>query len=117
VRLFAYNSGTGSAIVSKFSEYPRDGFTRKSFERGSWVEAKKNFVSRGTGRPCDTAGRLVTTMGTRQAIGAHTGAGGQCADAIETGVGADGPARILHTGTGSGAFGGRKAERGYLRNA
>jgi len=29
------------------------------------------------------------------------GAGGQCADAVEAGVGADGPACILHTGTGS----------------
>jgi len=37
------------------------------------------------------AGRLGTAMGTGQAIGAHTGAGGQCADALETGVGADGP--------------------------
>jgi len=50
-----------------------------------------------TGRPCATAGRL----GTRQAIGTHTGAGGQCADAIETGAGADGLARTLHTNTGS----------------
>jgi len=50
------------------------------------------FVSRGTGRPCATAGRLGT-------VGAHTGAGGQCADAIKTGVGTDGPARILHTGS------------------
>jgi len=47
----------------------------------------------------------------QQAIGAHTGAGGQCPDAIETGVGADGPARIVHTGTGSGR-GLRRAKRG-----
>jgi len=68
------------------------------------------FVSRGTGWPCATAGRL----GTEQAIGARTaGKGGQCADVIETGVGADGPARIH--GTRSGALGGRKAERGCLR--
>jgi len=57
-------------------------------------------------------------MGTGQAIGVHTGAGGQCADAIETGVfGADGPAHILHTGTGSASLGRRKAERTCLRNA
>jgi len=38
-------------------------------------------------------------LGTGQAIGAHTGT-----DAIEAGVGADGPARI-HTDTGSGGIG------------
>jgi len=39
----------------------------------------------------------------------HTHAGGQCADAIVTCVGADGPARILHTGTGSGGLGRAKS--------
>jgi len=61
-------------------------------------------------------GRQVA-MGTRQTIGVHTGAGGQCANTVETGVGADGLACILHTGMGSGAFGGGNAERGCLRNA
>jgi len=40
-----------------------------------------------------------------QAIGAHTCAGGQCADAIEADVDADGPACIVRTGTGSGCLG------------
>jgi len=44
------------------------------------------FVSRETSRPCATAGRL----GIGQSIGEYTGAGGQCADAIVAGVGADG---------------------------
>jgi len=35
-------------------------------------------------------------FGTRQAIGAHTGAGGQYVDAIEACVSAYRPARILH---------------------
>jgi len=51
--------------------------------------------------PCATVGR----SGTGQAIGAHTGVGGQRADATEAGVGADKPARILHTGKGSGDLG------------
>jgi len=42
---------------------------------------------------------------------AHTGAGGQCADATETGIGADGPTRI-HTGTGNGDLGEGKASTG-----
>jgi len=113
VCLFAYYSVTGKAIVSKFSRCRRDGFTRKTFGRRSWVEARilVFFVFRGTGR-CATAGRLGTAMGTKQAIGTHTGAGTQCADAIETGVGADGPARILHTGTGSGGLGRAKSGTG-----
>jgi len=44
-------------------------------------------------------------LGTGQAIGIHTGAGGQCTFAIEAGVGADGPVRIK-TGTGSGVLDG-----------
>jgi len=43
------------------------------------------------------------------AIGAHTDAGRQCADAIEADVRADGLAHILHTGTRSGGLGGQKA--------
>jgi len=46
-----------------------------------------------------------------QAIGEHTGAGGQCTDAIEAGVGIDGPAYI-HTGTGSGGLGWAKSAGG-----
>jgi len=38
-----------------------------------------------------------------RAIGAHTGAGEQCTDAVEAGVGAERPAHI-HTGTGSGGL-------------
>jgi len=51
-------------------------------------------------------------MGTGQVIGVNTGAGVQCADAIETSVGADGPARILHAGTGSGVLERAKSETG-----
>jgi len=40
--------------------------------------------------------------------------GGQCADAIERGIGVDWPIRILHTGTGSGGLQQAKAERGCL---
>jgi len=35
------------------------------------------------------------TLGTGQDVGAHTGAGGECADAIDAGVGADGLAQPL----------------------
>jgi len=43
----------------------------------------------------------------------RVGPGGQCANAIEAGVGADGSARI-HMGTASGALGGRKARMELL---
>jgi len=56
--------------------------------------------------------RLGIVMGNGQAIRAHTGTGGQCTDAIETGVVADGPACILQTGTGSRGFGRAKSETG-----
>jgi len=53
----------------------------------SWVGAKKLafFTFCGTSQPCGAAGRL----GAWQTIAAHTGAGKQCTDAIEAGVGAD----------------------------
>jgi len=81
---------------------------------GFWVKAKQFafFVSREIARTCATPGRLATAMGTGQAIGAYTGAGGQCTDAIGTDVDADGPARILHTGTGSGGLGQAKSRTG-----
>jgi len=50
-------------------------------------------------------------LGTRQAIGIHTGAGRQCADAIEAGVSADRPEHI-HTGTESGDLGQKKGGDG-----
>jgi len=56
---------------------------------------------------------FVAFVTSGQAIRAPTGAGGQCADAIEAGVGADGPARI-HTGTASGGLG---REKGWDRAA
>jgi len=37
-------------------------------------------------------------------IGAHTDGGRQCADAIEAGIGADGPVHILHMGMRSGGL-------------
>jgi len=83
------------------------GFMCKNLGRGSWAEARKLvfFVSHGTSQPCAMAGRLGTAMGIGQAIGIHTGTGGQCTDAIETGVGADVMACILHTGMESGGLG------------
>jgi len=45
-------------------------------------------------------------------IGAHTDAGGQCADATEAGIRADGLTHILHTGTRSGGFGWVKSGMG-----
>jgi len=47
-----------------------------------------------------------------EAIGAHIDASGQYADAIEAGIGADGPACILHTGTRSGGLGQVKSRTG-----
>jgi len=48
---------------------------------------------------------------TGKAIGIHTGTGRQCADAIETGVGADRPA-CMHMGMGLGSGGRRRAKGG-----
>jgi len=93
VCLLAYNSETGpGAIVSKFTGCPRDGFTCKNLGRVSCVQARTLGLA--------TASRL----GTGQAIGTHTGAGRQCADATETGVGADRPACILHMSMGCGGL-------------
>jgi len=50
-------------------------------------------------------------LGTEQAIDAHTGAGGECEDAIEADVGAGVLARI-HTDTGSGGLGRKKSGDG-----
>jgi len=44
-------------------------------------------------------------QGAKQAIGTRTRTGAQCADTIETDIGADGLACILHTGMGSGGLG------------
>jgi len=55
--------------------------------------------------------RTASRLRTGQAIGAHTGAGGQCADAIEADSGADGTVQI-HMGIGSRALGGPKAGTG-----
>jgi len=49
-----------------------------------------------------TAGHAPLDTG--QAMGSHTGAGGQCADAVEACVGDDRPAH-MHTGAGSGVLG------------
>jgi len=74
------------------------------------------FASGGTGRSCATAGRLSTKQCTGKAIGARTDAGEQCADAIEAGVGADGPVSGTHinlgTGMGSGIVGRAKCGDG-----
>jgi len=47
---------------------------------------------------------IIIITGTGQAFSAHTGAGGQCANAIEASVAADGPACTHTHGTGSGGF-------------
>jgi len=62
-------------------------------ERGSWVWAGKLsfFGFSRDRRPCTTARRL----GTEHDVGAHTDVGGDCADAIEAGVGANGLAQPL----------------------
>jgi len=82
---------------------PQGWFYAQKFGDGSWVEARKLafFISCRTSQPCATADRLGTALGTKHAIGVHTGAGGQCTDTIETGIGADGRVYILHTGVGS----------------
>jgi len=51
----------------------------KNLGRGSFLDTRKLafFVSQWTGRPCVTAGRLGTVMGTRPAIDAYACAGGQ----------------------------------------
>jgi len=67
------------------------------------------FVACGTGLRCTMAGRFGTVMGTGQTIDAHTGTDGQCTDIVETGVGADGSARILHADMGSGGLGWAKS--------
>jgi len=103
----------GGAIVSKFLGCPRDGFTHKNLGRGSWVEARKLafFVSHGTtGHAPWKAGWALRWVLDR--LGAHTDTIGQCTDAIETGAGADGPAHILHMGTGSGGLGRAKSGTG-----
>jgi len=48
---------------------------------------------------------MGTATGIAQAVGVHVGVGAQCTDAIETGIGADGPACILHMGMESGGLG------------
>jgi len=62
-------------------------------KRESWAWAGKwaIFTSRGTGRPCATERRLDS--GHCQDVGAQIGAGRECADAIDAGVGADGLAQ------------------------
>jgi len=72
---------------------PQGWFYVQKFGEGSWVEARilAFIVSCRSGCARATAGRL----GTGQTC-THD-AGGQCADAIETGVGADGPTSILHS--------------------
>jgi len=118
VCLLAYNSGMGpGAIVSKISGCPRDGFTCQKFgERvmGRSQNTLAFFGSCRTGRPCATAGRF----GTGQAIGAHTAVQ---ADNEQT----QQKQALVLTGRhayytrvrDAGALGGRKAERGCLRNA
>jgi len=100
-------------LSTNFQGAPGMVLCTKKWE-GSWVEARKFafLISRDTGRPCITAGLFSTAMGAEQAIGAHTDTSGQCTDAIETRVGADGPARMLHSSTESGGLKRAKCETG-----
>jgi len=115
--MFTYKLETGGAIVSKFSCWG------KNLGRGSWVEARKLafFFSRGTLPAMRHSKQIGHCDGTGQAIGAHTGAGGQCAlrrcaDETETGVGADGPVHDTDThtthGHGIGGLGWAKSKTG-----
>jgi len=89
---------------------PEQWLYTQKFGEGSWIETGKlAFFVFFAGQP---AGRLGTAMGTRQAVGAHTGTGRQCTDAVETAVGADGPARILQMRTGSGGLWQAKSRMG-----
>jgi len=63
------------------------------------------------------ASHVPQHLGNRQAIGMHTGAGRQSADAIETGISADKPAPYYTRVREAKALGRQKAERGWLRDA
>jgi len=58
---------------------------------------------------CHFPSFVLFLVGHIQSNPGHTGA-----DAIEAGVGADGPARILHKGTGSGGLGRAKSKFGAV---
>jgi len=81
---------------------------RAKIRGGGHGQKPENWHFPFFGVPAATVGRLGTAMGT-----GHTSADRQCADTIETGVGADGPARI-HTDTESWAFDMRKTRTGLL---
>jgi len=76
----------------------------KNLGRGLWAEARKLafFLSCGT-LPAICHGKQIGHCDdTGQAIGARTDAGIQCADEIETGIGADGVVHYTSTHTTHG---------------
>jgi len=89
---------------------PLRWFYVQKFEDGVMGSGQKISIFHFSWNRLATAGRSVT----RQAISAHTGAGGLCAEAIETGVGADGLACILHMGTRNRSLGWAKSRMGLL---
>jgi len=92
---------------------PRNGFRRKI--EGVIGKSQKLAFFAGLARHASLHADWALKNG--QAVGARTGAGGQCADAIEASVGADGPTCInLHTGTGSGFLAGERRGPGCLCN-
>jgi len=68
------------------------------------------LVAHWTGWSCATGG---WTLNTGHVIGAHARGGRQCTDAVDTGIAADGPARI-HTVTRSRGFGQAKGWDGAV---
>jgi len=98
VCLLAYNSGTGPrGDCLQIFRVPQGWFYTPKFEEGIM----------GNGQNIGIFRFLRDDMQIGHCDSYWTGyrrihmCSGQCADATETGVGADGPARILHTGTES----------------
>jgi len=79
--------------------------SRAELERRSWVKVRNWHFSFFPGPVSHAPLQADWALGTGRAIGAHTGAVEQCAAAIEEGVCSDGPARVLHTCTGSRSLG------------
>jgi len=94
---------SGEKQGGRFSRVPLDGIRHKKL--GGHEHGPKNWhFSFHTGPAGDALLQADWALGSRQAMGIHTGAGGQCTDAIEAGISADRP-ECIHTGTVSGGLG------------